>query len=850
MQAQPQISNGDHNGDHIQVPNTIRLEGQVEVVLSSKVQSSLSFFTPHNHQQHYVGYDKNVQIYIPIKSKVQLDLQNQKLSLEIEPLEPKEETDIVHYSTVPYLQNQKLSLEIEPLEPKEETDIVHYSTVPYVAQQDVLELDPVSESDKYEIVQDDDLDKMEVTFGKQHTGMEFSFEYESDEPLHLRRWLHEQLHSDDLVSSLLLSPNYDDDLVYTNLNITYNGHQSSARRVEIKLNYESEEYDEKERPEKQINWSQLPHEQQQRSKHWLEVAASKIRSADVDVIDAEVEFKGDEKFHYIAAAASANSPVDKKSRVLAYLERKSSSSQAKPYKVTFVHPVFSVYERVLGELHQNQVYWPFCTIDKQAISTFDNVTYDAELSQDWSVVFHYVPEYAKHQDISPQQQRQQMQVEEHVVLARGKQQKEIKITARAPETKAKLVEIDLKPSQSGAPKVLVNQQEQKYDQKQPETKAKLVEIDLKPSQSGAPKVLVNQQEQKYDQKQAAHSQDGYIQIYELPNQEVKVEIGDDYYVIYDGERAKITVVDDKFNDALRGLCGTFDGDDSTDFTAPENCILSEPEDFIESYTLNGKQPPSNRKCVPEEQRYVSVVSPRDLGDTQRRSSKSQNSREKGSSGCTKHQTQYQEDGNQVCFSTHPLPTCKSSCRAKSTTSKSVPVHCIEKNNVAELWMKQIDKGANPDFSLKTAHRNIQLFEQLFWCFKCYTLNGKQPPSNRKCVPEEQRYVSVVSPRDLGERSRSSKSQNSREKGSSGCTKHQTQYQEDGNQVCFSTHPLPTCKSSCRAKSTTSKSVPVHCIEKNNVAELWMKQIDKGANPDFSLKTAHRNIQYEVPQRCE
>ncbi|KAK9729149.1 hypothetical protein QE152_g16097 [Popillia japonica] len=230
-----------------------------------------------------------------------------------------------------------------------------------------------------------------------------------------------------------------------------------------------------------------------------------------------------------------------------------------------------------------------------------------------------------------------MQVEEHVVLARGKQQKEIKITARAPETKAKLVEID-----------------------------------LKPSQSGAPKVLVNQQEQKYDQKQAAHAQDGYIQIYELPNQEVKVEIGDDYYVIYDGERAKITVVDDKFK----------------------------------SYTLNGKQPPSNRKCVPEEQRYVSVVSPRDLGQRSRKS-KSQNSREKGSSGCTKHQTQYQEDGNQVCFSTHPLPTCKSSCRAKSTTSKSVPVHCIEKNNVAELWMKQIDKGANPDFSLKTVHKNIQ-----------------------------------------------------------------------------------------------------------------------------------------------
>lgn len=260
-----------------------------------------------------------------------------------------------------------------------------------------------------------------------------------------------------------------------------------------------------------------------------------------------------------------------------------------------------------------------------------------------------------------------MQVEEHVILARGQKEKELKLTVRVPETDGELVEID-----------------------------------MKPRQSGCPKVLVNQQEQKFDQKRAAHVEDGFIQIYELPNQEVKVEISDDYYLIYDGERVKITVTDDKFADALRGLCGTFDGDETTDFTAPENCILSEPEDFIKSYTLDQERS-ANSKCVPVEQQYVSVVSPRDLG---RPTPRSRSNQHQSSGSCTKHQTQYRQEGNKVCFTLHPLPVCKSSCKAQNKASKNAQVHCIEKSNIAELWMKQIDKGASPDFSLKEAHKSI------------------------------------------------------------------------------------------------------------------------------------------------
>ncbi|KRT80993.1 hypothetical protein AMK59_5996, partial [Oryctes borbonicus] len=816
-QAKPQIS----NGKSLRAPRSARAQGYVRAVLAGKIQSSISFITPHDHQQYSAGYDRNAQAYIPVRFDVDVDVENQKLAAQIEPLEAK--------GTV---------------------DIFHYSAQPYVAQEDILDLKPSSKSNDYQPIRDDQLEQIKTSFGKHSTGMSFGFEYESDEPIHARRWLHEQLHSDDPISSLLASINDDDELAYTSMNISYQGERSIAYKVLLRLNYKSEEHDEQPAPDKSINWNQIPQKHDERVKYFLEAVASQIRSASASAGEADVKFQGDHNYHYTATYGYANSPVDERSRFLAQVNRKFSNANAKPFKVTVdssgktpntngldyvyaknfdptstneiyvtvgenydnsakfavkaklsqsqerqqyvdqtfeaqqcksdmqqgntqlpecanataeanlldqisaeikyrqigketrenvqnayqflshmfyefieennvnmsgmeengklkvdiefendlssvnvsvqaketdiqaveiplseleqalyvVHPVFSASERAWGELNNEQVYLPFCTVDANAVSTFDNRTYPAELVPSWTVAFHYVPDYAQHKNIDPEQQREQMQVEEHLVLVRGQRRRQLKITARSPDTQGKLVEIDL----------LTNK-------------------------SGRVEAQVDGQEQQFDQNQAAHVENNYILIYELPNNEVKVEIGDDYYVIFDGERAKITVTDDKFNNALRGLCGTFDGDETTDLTGPQNCVLSDPQEFVEHYTLDFINP--NGRCVKKEQHYVSVISQRDIGESSnnRHAAKSK----KSSGSCTKHQTQYTEQGNQICFSLRPLPVCKSSCKAENVIAKDVQVHCIEKNNVAQLWTKQIDKGASPDFSLKPAHKYIQ-----------------------------------------------------------------------------------------------------------------------------------------------
>lgn len=313
----------------------------------------------------------------------------------------------------------------------------------------------------------------------------------------------------------------------------------------------------------------------------------------------------------------------------------------------------------------------FCTIDKNAVSTFANNTYPAKLSEqdNWTLLYHFTPEYAEHSNQDDEQQRNQMQTEEHLIQVKGQQQKQLRITARAPETQQALVQID-----------------------------------MKPNPSGAPEVSVDGQQQQFNQEKAAHAADGYIVTYELPNHEVKVEVGDQYYVIFDGERAKVTATNSDFADSARGLCGS----SSADLVTHNNCYVADPQTLIASYTEN-EQPnlESERECPQvDQQSYAPVVSPSDWGAQKSQQRDSQHKPQSSSNGCTKYQAQYRDEGHQVCFSIRPLPACKSPCQPQQIISKNAPVHCVANRNLAQRYMEHINKGANPDFSGKPQSKSI------------------------------------------------------------------------------------------------------------------------------------------------
>lgn len=312
-------------------------------------------------------------------------------------------------------------------------------------------------------------------------------------------------------------------------------------------------------------------------------------------------------------------------------------------------------------------------------------------------MMQYVPRYARysqqHRQQQQQQDREQHQTEQYAVLVRdskaGQHQKEVRFTLRSPKSKGQLYEVELYPTQQSQPS----------------------------AEHPAAKVIVNKKEYQISNKQSVDIENRLLEIYALPNGEVKVEVTKRFYILYDGHRVRLTTTNDKFRDAVRGLCGTFTGEKATDFRTPKNCILRDPREFAATYAI--AQPGSQSKsqqlkakaeqspCYYDEIRYANVISEHDTG---KQSSQRHKSHKSGHSGCTRQQTRYEIDNtdNTICFSIRPLPSCKSSCRPTVTIEKNIPVHCVARSNVSDVWRKQIDKGANPDFSLKTPNKNLKM----------------------------------------------------------------------------------------------------------------------------------------------
>ncbi|XP_018322689.1 vitellogenin-like [Agrilus planipennis] len=348
-----------------------------------------------------------------------------------------------------------------------------------------------------------------------------------------------------------------------------------------------------------------------------------------------------------------------------------------------VHPVFSVKERIMRHLLQYSTYRPSCVLDHQYVSTFDNTSYPVQFKDAWSVVYFYEPRISSKQHYNQQEQlrlqqlQNELREEQYVVLVRSKggnqNNKEIKILVRSPENDQKPVEIEMIPT-GGKP---------------------------------AARVTINKQQINYNDKEVSSAEDGLVELYSLPNGETKLEIRNAFYIIYDGSTMKVSVTNDRFRGHLRGLCGTFTGMMAEDFTDPENCVIGNPQQFVAQYTLSGNQAQGRQqgsgKCARRQVIYGNYVSQRD-GD------RTESSAPGSTSTCYKHQTRYmvQPGSNQVCFTTRNIPVCQRGCKVAKSITKTVDVHCVTKNHISDLWMKQIDSGANPDFSQKDPNQSIKM----------------------------------------------------------------------------------------------------------------------------------------------
>lgn len=296
-------------------------------------------------------------------------------------------------------------------------------------------------------------------------------------------------------------------------------------------------------------------------------------------------------------------------------------------------------------------------------------------------MFQYIPKHARHED-QPNSVREQLehQTENYVILVKKlshSNQKKVKITLSTPETQFQVVDITLRPNQ------------QRYNQ--PRAKVTVDGIDIQVEENSS---------FQYGQ--------GFIQIYVLPNDEVKVEIRNQFYALYDGQRVALSLLNGKFGDSTKGICGQLSGEKIEDFLSPGNCIVQNHQKFIKSYEVEGFQgqqvreelnSPTTMECSKKmSPLHVKIVRP----------SKDEDFSGQVSGECLKFQTQYIEQYGEICFTLRPMPSCNRGCQPSSSAERKVPVHCIANSSVSQLWKNQIDNGGSPDFSHKSETRTESL----------------------------------------------------------------------------------------------------------------------------------------------
>ncbi|XP_063218666.1 uncharacterized protein LOC134528927 [Bacillus rossius redtenbacheri] len=853
------------------VPKSVNASGQLNIWYSSKIQAELGFVTPFDNTHYLSGVNKDTFVNLPAKAKVDIDVKNKNFKLTAEPID----------------KDQK-------------TTLFYYSTTPFIVRHNILNLKPIQEESSYEQIVNEDFTQMDSTFGEKSIGMSFQVHHNASGPLRRLTRIIEEAKRDLLMP--LYFPTADESLISENISLSFIPQKSSARSVVIRGAYASryntstsdEQYSSEEgswyhpRQKKSKGAvSLLPlSNSQKRIEEFIEKASHSIKNSTTMAVDLTVQFPGEEIAEFMTTAAVARSPVDEYSRIVASVYQKPASQSEQPLQAVFEmtskapyvpllnfkealkatpyisaeaslgfgatspdanritaqakfsqskerqeyvsqnpmaklcesqmaegnnalpacrnvtaeanymdqldvhikynhlpvvlknityksysHLLYLLYpyvdEDVFSEdLVQNQiklkaklspnlkelnvslespivnanlehfplgpvsrqllavhpVYWaaerfsrvalgdqlnPKCTIGNSAVNTFDNKTYPVLMGKCWHVMLKLTPKLSYESELKYMNKYDDVAV---LVRDAGSYKKEVKINTGENE-------IDLLPSSS----------HQVESRGYASGKVRVNGVSLKVSSNNVTKIYNNQGST-------------WLELYNLPSGEISLHYPQHgLEVLYDGKTIQLSA-NNSYKSNVGGLCGTWDGEPTTDFKTPIGYYMNDSQLFSASWSLpqdcQGPVSLIRKKAVQQgivrprpNAVLVNLIDNEDIwGDlssssysSSSSSSSSQQSDEEDSASRqepnlrssprktpTVFRTKVIVDGNEICFSIHPIPACAPGSHVTTRFQKTIPVYCINSSNPTARKLKSmVESGANPDLRRKGASKYLQ-----------------------------------------------------------------------------------------------------------------------------------------------
>lgn len=122
VRSTPEIVDSADN--QMRVPETVNVTAEFDAVYAINSEVTVSFINPSTGQRYAAGYDKKVQVHVPIRISSDIDLRNREIKTEVKPLNAEKSTKVLQMGSWPYTTRDNI-FELRPLPASEHTKEIH-----------------------------------------------------------------------------------------------------------------------------------------------------------------------------------------------------------------------------------------------------------------------------------------------------------------------------------------------------------------------------------------------------------------------------------------------------------------------------------------------------------------------------------------------------------------------------------------------------------------------------------------------------------------------------------------------------------------------------------------------------
>ena len=310
FQSNPDLA--QQKDEQVRAPKNIKATAEIDALYSTQTDARVGFLTLFDHQRYVAGVQKKIQVHLPMRIEMNLDLENDQVSVQVESLEQKKDVTLLHASSWPYTERR-----------------------------DIAQAYDQSKQSDNKVIQTNERKEFNQLYGQQSTGMVFRVNAKYEKDFIDAARVMNYLRRNDFVSLMMYTAALESNEYY-NINVDLDNQRSQAQKIKVKLNFNSQRsYEDSENkakhPKDTSNPKNYAHPQNtdansnDRLEQFIRNAAAGIQNAEVKAVDASISFEGKNQktSQYIATVAYADSQSNNQERVLVFASTNPSKDSKK-----------------------------------------------------------------------------------------------------------------------------------------------------------------------------------------------------------------------------------------------------------------------------------------------------------------------------------------------------------------------------------------------------------------------------------------------------------------------------------------------------------------------------------------